>query len=514
MFRRFSHSPKLATVVMLLSVLPCLSDSRATPSALWRHMELPVNGAHHGSLAVLGERAAVSLEAANQRVCCFESTTGGLVQAALLAYPGSSAFTSCGAVTYTSSRSVGVLGPSARPLGEPLDAAGHRCRPTNGAEYVASKQERTQALARRKRIEVGTTWCICENGACGPTFAYPDVEVGFTTIFVSGPVERGLVVRSTHARREQNMWGFTRAALDLLAECVAEAAAASLESAQLPPLLEVEEDRYGGVQVGVRPGAPWELSGFVSKLHASLEEWQAAGKQGVWLTLPLEAHTYVSAAVEAGFVYHHATASRLVLTRWLPSTPSPLPRYAFTTIGVGGVVVNVRGEVLMVQERVSPSPRMQGAWKLPGGLADPGEDFAATVAREVREETGVLTELDGVVSLRHAHGRRFGQGDVYVVVRLRATEGHDRIVMDALELRDARWMSSDEIDSCRELPDDSGQPLAGKVSKGNWQMIRNALDGQLIEGLAIPSSKGEPTLLYRAPPATPTATAETERREP
>ena len=51
----------------------------------------------------------------------------------------------------------------------------------------------------------------------------------------------------------------------------------------------------------------------------------------------------------------------------------------------GGVVVNSRDEVLMVQERVSPLAAYQGAWKLPGGLADPGEHFAETVAREVRE---------------------------------------------------------------------------------------------------------------------------------
>ena len=46
-------------------------------------------------------------------------------------------------------------------------------------------------------------------------------------------------------------------------------------------------------------------------------------------------------------------------------------------VGVGGVVVNGRGEVLLVQERVSPSERMQGSWKLPGGLAEPGEVLAA-----------------------------------------------------------------------------------------------------------------------------------------
>lgn len=276
------------------------------------------------------------------------------------------------------------------------------------------------ALARRKRVEIGATWCICENGAAGPTFAYDDLDAGFSAIFVSGPVERGLLVRSPHAERETNMWGFTRAALELLAECVAEATAneAAAAADPPPPLLQITEDRFGGVEVSVRPEACWEVSGFVEELHSNLEAWRVAGKRGVWLQLPLTCHAYVvscggrssapgldhrtraphppetafptddrlrrlppvqSAAVEAGFAYHHATADYLELTCWLPPTPSPLPRFAFTMIGVGGVVVNGAGEVLMVQEKVSPSARTQGAWKLPGGLADPGEDFAQTV---------------------------------------------------------------------------------------------------------------------------------------
>jgi len=154
---------------------------------------------------------------------------------------------------------------------------------------VASKQERVVALARRKRLETGSTWCVCENGACGPTFNYADLEAGFSAIWVSGPVERGILVRSTHARREDNMWvaslppplsplsppwrpavsrwAFSAAALDLLAECVAEAAAAreaggAPEAEKGAPLLEATEDRHGGVEAEVRPGAPWQVSGL------------------------------------------------------------------------------------------------------------------------------------------------------------------------------------------------------------------------------------------------------------
>lgn len=480
---------------MLLFVF---ASAFGTSDAAWTELTLPSSSATK-SLAAIADRAAANLHAANQRVACYESTSGGLIQAALLATPGASKITTCGAVSYTSSRAIAVLGPEAQPLEEPLDSDGHRCRPTNGEEYMESKQDRVMAVARRKRLETGATWCICENGASGPTFAYDDLSAGFSAIFVSGPVERGVLVRSPHANREENMWLYTEAALGLLAECVADANAKDTEIAHVPPssVLESVEDRYGGVEVTLRKGTGGEVTNFVNELRAALESWVAAGKRGVWLKLPLEAHGLVSSAVSFGFGFHHATSDYLQLTRWLPTdVPSPLPRYAFTLIGVGGVVLNGEDKVLMVQERVSPSPRMQGSWKLPGGLADPGEDFAQTVAREVREEVGVDAELEGVVSMRHSHGRRFGQGDLYVLVRLR-TVTDDTIVLDREELADARWMSLSEIQAIIEQPEDKGKNLKGKVSLGNFEMIENAMNGQLIEAVSIPNSKGQSTMIYR-----------------
>lgn len=476
-----------------------IAPAAAESAQNWRQVHLQPDPPQARSLAALSAPAAEALSQSGERVSVFESTTGGLINAALLAAPGASSFTSCGAVTYTSSRSVAVLGPeAAQPLGEPLDSQGHRCRPQSGKEYVASKQERARLLARQKRHEVGATWCVCENGACGPTFPYADVDAGFTAIFVSGPVERGVLVRSVATySREENMWAFTNAALDLLVECMAEARAQGLPAA-LPPaaVLETREDRFGGVEVHVRDSAAAQVSGFWTELRAALEAWRLAGKRGIWLRLPLACHTLVSAAISAGFAYHHATPQYVLLTRWLPASPSPLPRYGFTLIGVGGVVLNSRDEVLMVQEAISPTARTQGAWKIPGGLADPGEDFAETASREVREECGLETELEGVVSLRHSHGRRFGQGDVYVVTRLRATS--DALEIDRAELQDARWMSRKEIHARRETPDDRGKSLDGKVSMANWEMIDNALSGRLVDAVAVPDSKGVGTMLYKA----------------
>mmetsp|Transcript_80630 Transcript_80630/g.179092 ORF Transcript_80630/g.179092 Transcript_80630/m.179092 type:complete len:466 (-) Transcript_80630:72-1469(-) len=457
---------------------------------IFRHVEAPAVAA--GPLAPMAEKAAQALKAAGQSVAVWEATTAGLVQAALQAVPGASAYTTCGAVTYSPKKGATVLG------GVDLSAP----RPTDAGAYKASKNVWTQTVARQMRKEVGATWCLSESGACGPTFNYPGLSAGFTAIFVSGPVEKGLIVESPHANREENMWSFAKLALDLLAECVAEAAAigaaGAADEASPEPLLVVKEDRYGGVEVEVAASsAGTAVAVFEQELRRGLEAWQLAGKKGLWLKIPTPCAAFVGPAVTiGGFEYHHARPEYALLTRWLPATPSPLPKYAFTQIGVGGVVVNSKDEVLMVKEKVSPLPMFQGSWKLPGGLADPGEDFANTVQREVLEETGVTGTLEGVVSLRHTHALRFNLGDIYVLVKMRAEK--EEISMDDHELLDARWMGVEEIKS---LVVERNAPLDGKVSENNWKMISNALFGSLILGTELPNSRGpKASMLYTAPP--------------
>ena len=97
------------------------------------------------------------------------------------------------------------------------------------------------------------------------------------------------------------------------------------------------------------------------------------------------------------------------------------------------------------------------------------------MAREVREETGVESSLAGVVSMRHMHGVRFGQSDIYVVVRLLATT--EAITIDPNELMGAKWMGRDEIRSL--LAPDGAKSHNGLVSPTNLRMIENALDGRL-----------------------------------
>ena len=99
-------------------------------------------------------------------------------------------------------------------------------------------------------------------------------------------------------------------------------------------MLEVPETAIG------RP-----VDEFGAMLATQVQGWRQAGKRGVWLKVPSKCADFVGQAVKVGFEFHHAKPGYVQLTLWLPASPSPLPVYGFTQIGVGGVVVNSKGEV-------------------------------------------------------------------------------------------------------------------------------------------------------------------------
>ena len=71
------------------------------------------------------------------------------------------------------------------------------------------------------------------------------------------------------------------------------------------------------------------------------------------------------------------------------------------TFTAGGVVLNEKGEVLVVNQRGN-------SWSLPKGHIDPGEDDITAAKREIAEESGI-TELDYIRPLGTYERFRIGK---------------------------------------------------------------------------------------------------------
>ena len=155
-------------------------------------------------LGSLAATVAALLRQRKETIAVAESSTGGLISAALLALPGASAYFLGGGVVYTQ--------PARRVLlGVPdEDMRGIR----------SSTEDYARLKARTIRQLLGATWGLAETGAAGPTGNRYGDAAGHACIAVTGPVERVITLETASPDRVANMWRFTRAALELLEACV------------------------------------------------------------------------------------------------------------------------------------------------------------------------------------------------------------------------------------------------------------------------------------------------------
>ncbi len=146
------------------------------------------------------EKIAARLVARKETIAVAESSTGGLIAAALLAVPGASKYFLGGAVVYTKTARANLLG-----IG---DAEMDGLRPSTEAYSLL--------VARRIRERNGATWALGETGAAGPSGNHYGDPPGHTCIAVVGPAERALTLETGSADRVVNMEAFAKRALELL----------------------------------------------------------------------------------------------------------------------------------------------------------------------------------------------------------------------------------------------------------------------------------------------------------
>ena len=151
--------------------------------------------------AELGER----LKARGETVAVAESSSGGLISAALLSVPGASKYFLGGAVVYTGKARMALMDL-------PREAV---------AGMRSASEPYALLLARTARERFGATWGLSETGAAGPTGnGYGDAP-GHTCIALAGPIEAALTLETGEADRGANMRAFAAAALEMLKRATA-----------------------------------------------------------------------------------------------------------------------------------------------------------------------------------------------------------------------------------------------------------------------------------------------------
>ncbi|XP_059144602.1 uncharacterized protein LOC131931784 isoform X2 [Physella acuta] len=184
---------------------------------------------------------------------------------------------------------------------------------------------------------------------------------------------------------------------------------------------------------------------FVEKLKEAIVQWKTEGKRGLWLKAHKEQCIVIPKIIELGFDFHHAKPGYVCLTKWLSEdVPNHIPGYANHYLGVAGFVVNDQNQILVIREVFTIQNRVS-VWKLPGGLADAGEEIKTTAIREVREETGIETEFVCVIAYRHLHNYRHGCSDFYHVCLMRPLT--TEIKACPVEIQDCQWMDLNEYEN-------------------------------------------------------------------
>jgi nicotinamide-nucleotide amidase len=155
-------------------------------------------------LIARAERIGARLKARRETIAIAESSTGGLISAALLAVPGASAYFLGGAVVYTLKARTGLMGIGELPQG-----------------MRASTEAYALLLARTVRERIGASWALSETGATGPTGNRYGDAAGHSCFAVVGASERAATLETGSPDRRANMLAFAEAALDLLERCLA-----------------------------------------------------------------------------------------------------------------------------------------------------------------------------------------------------------------------------------------------------------------------------------------------------
>ncbi len=116
-------------------------------------------------------------------------------------------------------------------------------------------------------------------------------------------------------------------------------------------------------------------------------------------------------------------------------------------LGVGGIVFNLQKQVLMIQRNQPPA---MGFWSIPGGKLEPGESLAEACQREIKEETGLETNVKNIVAIVE---RRI-EGFHYVIIDYLAIlkDQENSLPIAQGDVAQAKWIGLGQLTNYNLVP--------------------------------------------------------------
>lgn len=204
-------------------------------------------------------------------------------------------------------------------------------------------------------------------------------------------------------------------------------------------MLQGLRNQYGGIFIAGKQ-LPTRIAEFRDAVATALNAWAREGLKLAWLEIPARRGELLPEALDLGFTLHHCRKETLMLVRRL-ADGAYIPEACTHSIGAGGLVLSEDRQILVVLEKRDRIDRPEHL-KLPGGMLERHEHLAEAAIREVFEETGIRTEFQGLIGMRHHHRGQFGASNIYAVCRLSPLNFD--IQLDNDELEKALWMPVDE----------------------------------------------------------------------
>ena len=162
-----------------------------------------------------------------------------------------------------------------------------------------------------------------------------------------------------------------------------------------------ELERFGGALENGRRVEVARVAGIETGWGWVRAEWSSAvTDRSVTPASRVETTGHSYFWFEDGLIKRHRSVSRAGPDSLARRSASPRRRArqypSQPVVGVGAVVMDESGRVLLVKRRYEP---LAGQWSLPGGALEVGETLEAGVAREILEETGLVVDVGPAVEV-------------------------------------------------------------------------------------------------------------------